>query len=207
MRFTPLFVLALLTPLRAADNWAEFRGPNGTGLSDSRNLPVTWSEKENIRWKTAIHDKGWSSPVVWGNQVWVTTAAEDGKRYYAICFDRQTGKVVHDLHLFDEPNPPDIRQYNSYASPTPAIEEGRIYVHFGSHGTVCLDTATGKVIWQRRDLPCDHFRGPGSSVCLYRDRLFFLFDGFDRQYVACLDKATGRTLWLKDRDLPYQNTG
>jgi outer membrane protein assembly factor BamB len=202
-----LLALGFASRLTSAENWPGYRGPDGNGVSDAKALPTTWGESRNVRWKVPVHDKGWSSPVVWDDQVWVTTAAEDGKRYYAVCFDRKTGKVVHDLHLFDEPNPPDIRQYNSFASPTPAIEAGRIYAHFGSHGTACLDTATGKVLWERRDLPCDHFRGPASSVCLYRDRIILLFDGFDRQYVACLDKTTGRTLWQKDRDLPYQNTG
>lgn len=189
------------------ETWPEYRGPHGNGVSDAPSAPVAWSEAENVRWKVAVHDKGWSSPVVWGDRVWVTTAAEDGKRYYAVCLDRATGKVVHDVHLFDEPNPPDIRQYNSYASNTPAVEAGRVYAHFGSHGTACLDTETGKVLWLRRDLPCNHYRGPASSVALYKDRLFLLFDGFDRQYVACLDKATGKTLWQKDRDLPYRETG
>src|SRR6266481_2180321 len=81
------------------------------------------------------------------------------------------------------------------ASPTPAVEEGRLYVHFGSTGTACLDTRTGKTLWQRRDLRCDHFRGPASSPILYRDLLIVNFDGFDVQYVVALDKATGRTVW------------
>jgi outer membrane protein assembly factor BamB len=202
--FAPLL---LASAALAADNWPQFRGPNGDGISDSKGVPTKWSETENVRWKTPIHDKGWSSPVVWKDQVWVTTAHEKGKEYYAVCLDRKTGKVVHDLHLFSEPNPTDISQYNSYASPTPYVEEGRVYAHFGSHGTACLDTATGKVLWERRDLPCDHFRGPASSPVVYKERLFLLFDGFDLQYVVCLDKQTGKTLWKRDRDLPYKNTG
>ncbi len=200
-------LLAATAAVAASDNWPQFRGPNGDGISDSKGVPTKWSETENVRWKTAIHDKGWSSPVVWKDQVWLTTATEKGTDYFAVCLDRKTGKVVHDLHLFSESDPTDISQYNSYASPTPAIEEGRVYVHFGSHGTACLDTATGKVLWQRRDLPCNHFRGPASSPVIYKDRLFLLFDGFDLQYVACLDKATGKTLWKKDRNLPYKDTG
>ena len=201
-----LTVLFAAYPVAAGDTWPQFRGPDGNGVSDAKNLPTSWSEKDNVRWKGAVHDKGWSSPVVWGNQVWVTTATERGTKYFAVCFDRKTGAVVHDLLLLDIPEPTDIRQFNSYASPTPAIEEGRLYAHFGSFGTFCLDTATGQVLWQRRDLPCDHYRGPASSVALYKDRMVLQFDGFDRQYVACLAKADGRTLWQKDRDLPYQNT-
>jgi outer membrane protein assembly factor BamB len=205
-RLACLALFAAALPAVAADNWPEFRGPRGDGVADANGLPTTWGEGKNVRWKAAVHDKGWSSPVVWGDQVWVTTATERGTKYYALCFDRKTGAVVHDLLLLDIPEPTDIRQFNSYASPTPAVEDGRIYVHFGSFGTFCVDTATGNVLWKRLDLPCDHFRGPASSVVLHKDRMFLLFDGFDRQYVACLSKADGRTLWQKDRDLPYQNT-
>ena len=100
LRFALLACL-FASPVVAADNWPQFRGPNGDGLSDAKSLPTKWSETENVRWKTAIHDKGWSSPVIWKDQVWVTTAHEDGTSYYAICIDRKTGRVVHDLHLFD----------------------------------------------------------------------------------------------------------
>jgi outer membrane protein assembly factor BamB len=200
-------VLAAVAALAAADNWPEFRGPHGNGISDAKSAPTKWSETENVRWKAAIHDKGWSSPVVWGDKVWVTTAKEKGGDYWAVGLDRKTGAVIHDLHLFTEPPPTDISGYNSYASPTPALEEGRVYAHFGSHGTACVDVATGKKLWERRDLPCDHFRGPASSPVIWQDKLFLLFDGFDQQYVACLNKATGKTVWKKDRALPYREFG
>lgn len=202
-----LAALLVASVALAADNWPQFRGPNGDGVSDAKGVPTKWSETENVRWKVPVHDKGWSSPVVWKDQVWVTTAHEKGKEFYAVCLDRKTGKALHDLHLFSEPDPTDISQYNSYASPTPFIEDGRIYVHFGSHGTACLDAATGQVVWKRTDLPCNHFRGPASSPVVYRDWLYLLFDGFDLQYLICLDKHTGKTVWKKDRDLPYQDTG
>jgi outer membrane protein assembly factor BamB len=184
-------------------SWPEFRGPHGDGTAASTGLVTHWSEKENVRWKTAIHGKGWSSPVVWSNQVWVTTAPEHGRQRYAVCVDRRTGKIVHDIKVFDDPKPMFCHPFNSYASPTPAIEAGRVYVHFGSCGTACVDTATGKVLWSRRDFPCDHFRGPGSSPVLYRGLLFIDFDGVDRQYVVALDKRTGKTFWKKDRAIDY----
>ncbi len=194
-------MIAFMT--RANDNWPQFRGPNGDGQSDSKGLVTHWSETENIRWKTPIHDRGWSSPVVWGNQVWMTTAYADGKAYFAVCVDRKTGAVIHDLKLFNEEKPAFCHPYNSYASPTPAIEEGRVYVHFGAHGTACLDTASGKTIWTRRDLQCDHYRGPGSSPIIWGKLLFLTFDGFDQQYVIALDKGTGQTVWKKDRNIAY----
>jgi outer membrane protein assembly factor BamB len=208
------FFFVALTAL-SADNWPEFRGPHGDGRSDAMNLPLTWSETQNIRWKTAIHDKGWSSPVLWGNQIWLTTATEIGDKCYAVAVDRETGKVIHDLLLFEvkvsatkAKNPPSVAApyeqwmyYNSYASPTPAIEEGRVYVHFGSTGTACLDTATGKVLWKRTDLECCHHRGPGSSPILYGDLVILTFDGFDAQYLVALNKGTGETVWKRDRKL------
>jgi outer membrane protein assembly factor BamB len=207
MRYS-LCVLALLLSaalVRAGDNWPQFRGPAGTGISDSRGVPTHWSEKENIRWKVAIHDKGWASPVVWGDQVWLTTADKDGHKFYVLCIDRKSGKIVHDLKLFTVDKPDFCIPFNSYASPSPVIEEGRVYVHFGTYGTACLDTKTAKVLWERRDLKCNHWRGPGSSPIVYGKWLFLTFDGYDVQFVAALDKATGKTVWKKDRTIKYSS--
>src|SRR5262245_41384991 len=205
MRILLPCLLALLasSAAGAGDNWPQFRGPGGDGLSDSRGLPVTWSETENIRWKTAIHDKGWSSPVVWGNQVWLTTADEKGHAFYAMCIDRKSGQIIHDLKLATAENPTDISKYNSLASPTPALEEGRAYIHFGTFGTFCLDTKTGKSLWENRELHVDHWRGPASSPVVWSDLLFLTFDGYDRQYVVALNKNTGKNVWQKDRDISY----
>jgi outer membrane protein assembly factor BamB len=203
----PLLFLTILAtqPVGAAERWPQFRGLHGAGRSDATGLPTRWSEANNIRWKTPIHDKGWSSPVVWDDQVWLTTARSDGKELFAICIDRDTGKILHDIKVFDVESPHFCHPFNSYASPTPAIEQGRVYVHFGCYGTACLDTTTGKMLWSRRDLPCDHFRGPGSSPILFGELLFVHFDGVDLQYIVALDKETGATVWKKHRDLDYGN--
>jgi outer membrane protein assembly factor BamB len=198
-----LVTLSVTAAIPAADNWPQFRGPQGAGHSDATGLPVKWSETENVVWKTPIHDKGWSSPVVWGEQIWLTTAREDGKAFYVLCVDRAKGKILHDIKLFDVEKPEFCIAFNSYASPTPVIEEGRVYVHFGTYGTICLDTSNGKKLWERRDLHCDHFRGPGSSPILYDDLLIVHFDGFDAQYVVALNKKTGDTVWKKDRSFDY----
>jgi outer membrane protein assembly factor BamB len=207
-RFLILFVILLFTSLSAAgENWPQFRGPHGDNRADDAKLPLTWSENKNIVWKTAIHDKGWSSPVVWGDQIWLTTARADGKELFAVCVDRDSGKVRHDVKVFDVENPSKLwAGYNSFASPTPAIEAGRVFVHFGTYGTACLDTATGKTLWQRRDLHCDHWRGAASSPILFGDLLFLTFDGHDKQYVVALNKHNGDTVWQKDRDIDYKTT-
>lgn len=188
----------------AAENWPQFRGPSGDGTSEATGLPSVWSETEHVKWKTPLHDKGWSSPVIWGDQIWVTAASEDGGKDFAICVDKNTGKILYDIHLWDnEKVYPLGNALNGYASCTPAIEEGRVYVHFGSYGTACLDTKSGKIVWQRRDLPCEHFRGPGSSPILFENLLIFHMDGFDYHYIVALDKATGKTVWKTDRSIDY----
>ena len=139
-------------------------------------------------------------------QVWLTTATEDGHDFYAICVDADTGKILHNKKLFhcDEPEPLG-NNVNCYAAPSPAIEPGRVYVHFGSYGTACLDTATGKVLWKRDDLPCRHYRGPSSSVVLFENLVILTLDGADLQYVVALDKKTGETVWKTDRDVEWND--
>lgn len=183
--------------------WPQFRGPGGQGHAPQAEPPTTWNERENVAWKTPIHGRGWSSPVVWDDQVWLTTATEDGKEMYALCVDRRDGSIVHDLHLFHNDKPDDTRTFNSYASPTPVIEAGRVYIHFGSYGTACLNSADGSVIWKRRDLQCNHWRGPGSSPILFENLLIVHFDGYDYQYIVALNKETGETVWKKDREIDY----
>jgi outer membrane protein assembly factor BamB len=196
-------VLLLAPWLQATENWPEFRGPRGDGWAEGSDPPLHWSETHNVRWKVDIHGKGWSSPVIWEQQIWLTTATEDGKQMYAVCVDRETGRIVHDILVFENEHPRFCHPTNSYASPTPVVEAGRVYVSFGSYGTACFDTATGQRLWQRRDLPCDHWRGPGASPVLYEGRLFIPFDGYDLQYVVALDKLTGDTVWKRDRNIDY----
>ncbi|MFK8111358.1 MAG: PQQ-binding-like beta-propeller repeat protein [Rubripirellula sp.] len=185
----------------AESNWPEFRGPTGDGHTDA-DLPAKIDEGV-VRWKTPIHGKGWSSPVVWGDKIWLTTATEDGKQMSVICVDRRSGKLLHDKVLIENEEPAFCHAMNSYATPTPVVEEGRVYIHFGSYLTACLDTNTADVIWQRQDLECDHFRGPASSPILHNGKLYVAYDGFDVQYVVALDKTSGKTLWKRDREIDY----
>ncbi len=187
----------------AGENWPQFRGPSGDGRSGAAGLPLTWSETRNVVWKTPIHDRGWSSPVIWNDQVWVTTATKDGTQLFAVCVDRETGKVTRDVKVFDVESPQKIAPINSYASPTPAIDGQRVYVHYGTYGTACLDTLSGKTVWARRDLQCDHHMGPGASPILCGGLLIFPIDGMDVQYIVALDKTTGKTVWRTDRSIDY----
>ena len=187
-------------------NWPEFRGPTGDGHAAVTGLPLSWSETENMKWKTEIPFRGWSTPVVLGNQVWLTTATLDGHDFYAFCLNAETGRMVYSNRLFHCDNPEPLgNAVNGYASPSPAIEPGRVYIHFGSYGTTCLDTGTFKEIWQRTDLPCRHYRGPASSVILFENMLILTMDGVDKQYLVALDKQTGRTIWKTDRSVAWND--
>jgi outer membrane protein assembly factor BamB len=199
------YIVASATSLGA--QWPQFRGPDGNGVSATANPPLNWSEDKNVRWKTAIHGRAWSSPVVLEGKVWVTTATEDGRQLSALAVDADTGKMLHDLKLFDVAKPQFAHPFNSYASPTPVIEPGRVYVTFGSPGTAALDTRSGKLLWERRDLECNHFRGAGSSPIVFENLLVMHFDGSDQQYLVGLDKRTGKTVWKTDRSIDFQDLG
>ncbi len=201
--------------LASAEDWLEFRGPTQQGHA-STAAATRWSETENVTWKTPVPGTGHSSPIVLGDQVWITTAISKGTQplqekgviprevaldlhLVAICLDRKTGKIVHTVRLMDVPDPQPIHPMNTYASPTPVAEPGRLYCHFGTNGTYCVNTHDGTVLWKRVDLKLDHQAGAGSSPMLWDDRLIFHMDGRDQQYIIALDKHTGETVWKVPR--------
>ena len=204
--FFQLYLLSAI-PLFAVESWTDFRGPTGDGIVEGKvGVPLEWSEDKNVVWKTEVKGRAWSTPAVLGGQVWVTNATEDGKKMSAVCLDRETGKVIHDLLLFENENPEPLgNNVNGYGSPSPTIEEGRVYIHFGSYGTACIDTANGKTLWERRDLKCQHLRGPGSSPVLYGDTLILTMDGADVQYLIALDKKTGKDVWKTERSTVWKD--
>ena len=185
--------------------WPQFRGPLGDGHALSKaNPPVTWNEKENVGWRIDIPGKAWSSPIAWGNYLWLTSASEDGLTMSAMCIDRKSGKTVWNKEVFkNTETQKDFHAFNSYGSPTPVMDAKNLYVSFGAYGTAALNRDNGDIVWQRRDLLCNHYRGPGSSPILYQDLLIFHMDGFDFQYVVALNKQTGKTVWKKDRTVEY----
>lgn len=205
-KHTALVLTLVAAAVVSADaQWPQFRGPDGTGIPPGGNPPVAWAEDKNVRWKTAIHGRAWSSPVILDGQVWVSTATKDGRELSALAVDLESGKILRDLLLFKVEHPQFAHAFNSYASPTPVIEPGRVYVTFGSPGTAAIDTKSGKVLWERRDLECNHFRGAGSSPILFGDLLIMHFDGSDQQYLVGLDKRTGRTVWLTKRSIDFKD--
>ncbi len=208
------FASLVLTAAAAPTDWPDFRGPQGDGharvAADLKpaGLPLRWSETNHVKWKTPIPPYGISTPVILGDQVWLTTATVDGHDFFAHCVSAGTGELLFNEKLFHSDDPEPLgngASMNSYATPSAVIEPGRVYVHFGSFGTACLDTATGKVLWKREDLRCRHYRGASSSPVLFGNLLILTFDGADVQYHAALDKQTGKTVWKTDRSVVWND--
>jgi len=193
--------LALSNTVAAAD-WPEFRGAAAQGHSDATNLPLTWSPTSHIAWKAAVAGVGWSSPVVIGDRIYLTSAlpiggVEDPKAdrsLHALALDAATGKPVWDVEVFTATSPR-MHRKNSHASPTPVYEEGKLYVHFGHLGTACLDAATGKSIWSTQEFAYSPVHGAGSSPVLFEDLLIFSADAETDPKVIALDKTTGNQRW------------
>jgi outer membrane protein assembly factor BamB len=190
--------MLLLSVLAPAENWTEFRGPTGQGHSRERGLPLTWSETENVAWKVPIPGRGWSSPVMVDDQIWLTAAMDDGRSLRALCLNGDTGRVVYNVEVFQLTDPGAVHQKNSHASPTPILEGDRVYLHFGSHGTACI-TRSGQIVWKTQELKYYHRHGPGGSPVVYGDLLIVSCDGYDIQFVVALDKHTGKIRWKSPR--------
>lgn len=204
-----IFIIIFLLPgylqVSSQDkNWTHFRGSNLNGIAQNENIPLIW-DAPAVKWKTLIHDRGYSSPVVFNNQVWVTTATADGKELYAVCIDFQTGKIIHDIKVFTPEEVERKHSLNTFATPTPCLEKGFVYVHYGSMGTACINTSNGEIVWKVTDLKCKHVQGPASSPVIYKNLLILHYEGTDIRYVAGLDKSTGKLVWKTDRPMePYE---
>ncbi len=207
MRLMFDFSLALLlfASTLHAENWPQFRGPDGQGHSSAANLPTEWSNTKNALWQTPIPGEGWSSPVVWGDRIFLTTAvpSEEVKNQYSLrtlCLAGDTGKVLWNVEVFQESpkSSQRIHNKNSHASPTPVTDGKHLFVHFGAHGTACL-TFDGKIVWRNGELAYPMNHGTGGSPVLVDGLLFFSCDGSKNPFVVALDQATGKVRWKKDR--------
>ncbi len=178
-------------------DWPQFRGPDGQGRSDEKALPLTWSETENVRWKVPIPGRGWSSPAILGDRIWLTTAIERRPSLRAIGLDRETGRELQNVELFRLGAEEHLNSKNSYATPTALLEGDRVYLHFGPYGTACIKTS-GEIVWKAR-LKYSPEHGPGGSPALFEDLLIVSCDGQDIQYVVALDKETGKVRWKTTR--------
>jgi outer membrane protein assembly factor BamB len=197
--------LAMVSSASALENWTSYRGPTDQGHADDASLPLHWSESDNVAWKTRLPGKGCSTPVIWGDRIWLTTASPEGKELSILCVDKKSGKILINKLLHKVAKPQPCPPINSYATPSPVIEEGRIYLSYGSPYLACLDTHTAEVLWERTDIPCRHSVGPASSPMLFENSLISHFDGCDDQFVIALDKETGKTVWKTDRSVTFDD--
>lgn len=214
--FSSSFTEFLQAQTDTKGDWPEFRGPTAEGHSTQTGLPLKWSEtqrgSENILWKTPIPGRGWSSPVVSGNQIWLTTCDGENGTLRVLCVDRETGKIEKNIQVYRKRRLGRIHAKNSHASPTPVIEDDKVYVHFGGHITLCLNRS-GEILWKTQ-LRYYHHHGPAGSPIVVDDLLIVNCDGYDRsgyerrkridgvrykQSVVALDKNTGKKRWQKSR--------
>ena len=208
-RASLLFVSLSALVAAVAGDWPEFRGPTGQGHSTAKDLPIRWSATENVAWKTAIPGSGWSSPVLVGGNLYLTTAAPiEGSMDLSLrvlCLSASEGKVLWNNEVFREEagTAPRIHSKNGHASPTPIVQDGRVYVHFVHMGTACLHVI-GRTIWQQTGLKYVPVHGNGGSPALVDDLLVFSVDGEKDPYVVALDRGTGEIRWKTPRVTPAQ---
>jgi outer membrane protein assembly factor BamB len=220
-----LALLLIPSLLCGAESWPQWRGPSANGHAGKSSYPSEWNNSKNVAWRSVLPGRGHSSPVHDGKTVWVTTAIEtpaseaekkerlkDNKglptvtvlskvSLRALKIDPKTGKVMQDIEILKKKQPQWVHKLNSYASPTPVIEDGKVYFHFGAYGNACIDAKTGKILWKNEDkaLWVMHENGPGSSPLIWDNLMIFHLDGSDKQNIVALYKDSGKIAWKTKR--------
>jgi outer membrane protein assembly factor BamB len=217
------FCLLIATFSARAEQWLGFRGLTRQGISMERNLPLKWSVSENIVWKTEIPGQGWSSPIIWGDRVFVTSATDNGTKCRVICLDRKSGKITWNKEVFDQV-PRRKEGKNSYATPTPVTDGQHVFAVFGD-GSVAALTVDGSLVWTNREVQFYSRHGLGASPMLHEGLLIMPYDGsnpigtpgnypqvsdeerlgwqipWDKSFIAALDCKTGKRVWTAKRGL------
>ena len=205
-----LGILCIASKFACAEEWPQFRGPNGNGTSAATHVPVNWNATDHVVWKRAIPGSGWSSPVLWSGKLYLTTATElgqDGQSLRALRINGADGHIDWDVELF-RPDATALKEHhskNGVASPTPIVTADRVYVHFGHLGTAALDLK-GNVIWRQTKLAYQPRHGNGGSPVLVGNSLIFSCDARNEPFVAALDCKTGDIQWKTPRNTPAAKT-
>lgn len=195
-------------------SWPQFRGPTSDGIAPNADPPTEWSEAKNVAWKAALPWRGRSSPVLQGDRIWLTTCVEQNMKrtrigpddmqvaahvtFGAACLSAADGKILWQVPLADVDNPAPVHWLNSWATPTPVLDAGKLYCDFGTFATACVNAEDGKIVWQQK-VPLEHQVGPGSSALVCGGLLVLVRDGTNAQFLTALDKATGKPVWKTDR--------
>src|SRR5262245_6662748 len=182
-----------------AKYWPRWRGPSGQGLATGSGYPDTWSATQNVAWKVAVPGSGNSSPIVWGDRIFLTTAYDNGRRMSIVAFRRSDGQKQWEVFAPEGKSPYGNHYKNGFASATAATDGQRVYASFGARGLVAVDM-DGKVVWHRDLGRMDAYHGTAGSPLLYKDRLILYQDQFNDSFVAAFDTRTGRELWRTKRD-------
>ena len=208
---------------RAADNWPQFRGPTGSGVSTNPGLPGTWSAADRVAWKTPIPGRGWSSPIVWGQRIFITTAIQEGgeiepvkkglylggdrpapgetHRWIVYCLDLASGKIVWEKEVHRGVPQHGHHLKNTLASETPVTDGERVFAYFGNVGLFCFDLE-GKPLWSKRweSVPTRFGWGTAASPVLHGDRIYVVNDNDKQSFLVALDTKTGEPIWRVERD-------
>ncbi|MCH8924381.1 MAG: PQQ-binding-like beta-propeller repeat protein, partial [Planctomycetes bacterium] len=219
----PMFLIVLSARLDAQENWPQLRGADSLGIASNPNLPDTWSDTENVLWKTDVAGRGWSSPIVWGDKIFLTTVVNLGEdeapkkglyfggnrtklpesehQWKVICLDLNDGHVLWERTAHDGIPTTTHHLKNSYASETPVTDGRRVYVYFGNVGVFCYDL-DGELLWKKEIEPHKMRFGWGTaaSPVLYQDRLYLVNDNDEQSYLMALDAKTGEQIFRVERD-------
>jgi len=208
-RFCLMLMAGLAGTVFGAADWPEFRGPTGQGHSDAKGVPTHWSGDSNVAWKVAVPGRGWSSPIVIRDRLYLTAAvAESGGALslHALCLDAGSGRTLWDREVFrHESGGPGIHSKNGQASPTPIYRDGRLYVHFGHLGTAAL-AGDGQVVWRQGDLKYTPVHGNGGSPVLVGDTLIFSVDAASDPAVLGIAAKDGKVRWRTPRNTTAKKT-
>ena len=194
-------LITVTSMLLNGGDWPEFRGPTAQGHVMDANLPLEFGSKKNLKWKVAVPGQGWSSPVIAGKRIYLTSAItkDDKLSLSALCLSTTDGRIIWQQPVFHVAGKaPRMHRKNSQASPTPIVADGRLYIHFGHMGTACLDLA-GKVIWKNKSIKYPPVHGNGGSPALVNGKLIFSCDGSKDPFVIALNSRNGEKVWRTKR--------
>ena len=195
-----LYILFQSGLLFAGNSWITYTETDASVSSPPGNIATTWGESKNVKWKTEIHGKGWSTPIVLGDQIWLTTADEDGKKMYAVCVSKESGKILYDILVLENEKVQWKNETNTYATPSPVAVDRYIYSEFGSYGTVCIEAKSGRIIWKRTDVSPENIpHGAASSPIIYKNLIILQHDAGDSHKITALNRITGATIWQVNR--------